>query len=111
MKPKLPLQVCKSILLFLTGQVGVDIHRRGDIGVSHYLLYNLQSVRVRSVFTHPCAECMPQMVSGEVRQQYRAAAFLPCALFLFKVVIADDAVNTVIDAFGVMNTAVRSDKE
>ena len=61
-QPEPSLQVCESILLFLAGQVGVNIHRRSDVGVSHNLLYNLQCIGIGGVFAHPRAEGMPEMM-------------------------------------------------
>ena len=94
-QPEPSLQVCESILLFLTGQVGIDIHRRSDVGMSHNLLYDLQRIGIGSVFAHPRAEGMPEMMGREVRQQHGSSPFHVCLFFFGGVVVAANTLNRV----------------
>lgn len=62
--PHLTLQIGKALGLFLFRRFVVDIHRRGYIGVSHDFLNDLQ---VGFILAKPSAECVPQIVNGEMR--------------------------------------------
>lgn len=67
------LKLREGILLFLTGDFGVDIHSRFAVRVSHNVLNDFD---VHVVFTQAGAESVPQMVRRKLRKQKRLSPFL-----------------------------------
>ena len=81
------------------GGFRVNLHRGADVLVSHDVLNDLQ---VGFIFTQPGAECVPEIMAGERRQQLRLPLFL-FGLFQFGFVVCHaDALDGAVDRLRVL---------
>ena len=65
-------QIGERFHLFLSGCLVIDVHRCGNIGVSHDLLYDFE---ICLVLAESSTEGMPQVVYREMRKQFRFSVF------------------------------------
>lgn len=83
---------------FLSG-FRVNLHRGADVLVSHDVLNDLQ---VGLIFAQPGAECVPEIVAGERRQQFGFALLL-FRFFQFGFVVGNaDALDSTVDGLRIL---------
>lgn len=84
------------------GGFRVNLHRGADVLVSHDVLNDLQ---VGLIFAQPGAECVPEIVAGERRQQFGFALLL-FRFFQFGFVVGNaDALDGAVDRLQVLRLA------
>lgn len=57
----------------------------------------LNDFQVRLILAKPCAECMPQIVDAEMRQQHGLSLFLLRLLCFLKIAVSYDSVDHSVD--------------
>ena len=85
--------IVQTILVFLFGCFGINVHRSLDVFMPHNRLDNLQ---VGLFFAKPCTECVTQIVCRKVWKQNRITVlFLWCHFFAL-IVICNDSLDSTI---------------
>ena len=60
----------------------------------------LNDFQVWLILAKPCAECMPQIVDAEMRQQQGFSAFLLRLLCFLKIAVSYDPIDYSVDCMG-----------
>jgi len=99
------LKIGECGLLDFLRDIGVDIQRGCNIGMSQYFLHHLD---IHSGFTHPCGEHVAENVAAEVGEEDRLCCM---GKQLLLVVITDDSPQSLVERALVLRIAKPVDED
>ena len=94
------LKVSEALSFLLSRRLVVDVHRCGDIGVTHNLLDDFQ---IRFVLTKPGAKSMSEDMYREMRKQNWLSLFFLGTKRFFLIVVPANPIDCSVDGMRTHN--------